>query len=221
MSTVPAQTEGKIDFIYCGETFHTFYKLYGNITNCSKHPLVVTHGGPGLTNDYLVPHSDLTTKYDIPVILYDQIGNGQSTHLKDKPADFWTLELFIDELENLIKHFNIQNGFSILGHSWGGILASEFEVRRQPSGLKCLILANSLAASSLWNQSNMQLLQAFPPDVIQGMSVGMREPQKFWVALQKFHAVHGCTVKPVPAEFTNTMLQVFGPEGDPTVASAP
>lgn len=220
-SKVLTPTEGKIDFPYGGETFQTYYKLYGDIVNRSKNPLIVLHGGPGLVHDYLVAHSDLATKHDTPVILYDQLGNGKSTHLKDKAPEFWSLELFIAELENLIKHFGIQDGFDILGHSWGGILASEFEVRKQPPGLKHLILADSLAASSLWNQSNMQLLQTFPEDVQQGIAAGMKDPAKVWPALQKFHAVHGCIVKPVPQEFVYTMEQVFGPAGNPTVATAP
>ena len=81
--------------------------------------------------------------------------------LKEKPPTFRTIDLFIEELVNLLKHFNIQDGFDLAGHFWGGILASEFEVRkfevrRRPAGLKHLIITSSLAASSLWNQSNGQ-----------------------------------------------------------------
>jgi len=214
-------TDGKIDFKYQGETFQTYYKVFGDIKNSTRLPLIVLHGGPGLVHNYLVPFADLTTKYDTPVILYDQLGNGLSTHLKEKPPTFWTVDLFIDELVNVINHFSIQDGFDLAGHSWGGILASEFEVRRQPKGLKHLILSDSLAASSLWNQSNMELMKAFPASVQEGLGAGMKDPAKFWAALQAFHAVHGCTVKPFPEEFVYTMQQVFGPDGDPTVASAP
>jgi len=131
------------------------------------------------------------------------------------------VDLFIEELENLVAHFGIQDRYSILGHSWGGILASEFEVRKRPSGLRRLIIANSLAASSLWNKSNLQLLQALPEDVQQGVAGGMKDPEKFGPALQKFHARHGCIIKPVPEKLTYTMAQVFGPDGNPTVAAAP
>jgi len=213
--------DGTIDFSYHGETFQTYYKLYGSVVENKKDPLIVLHGGPGLVHDYLDVHSELTAKYDIPVILYDQLGNGKSTHLKEKEAEFWTVDLFIEELENLVAHFGIQDRYSILGHSWGGILASEFEVRKRPSGLRRLIIANSLAASSLWNKSNLQLLQALPEDVQQGVAGGMKDPEKFGPALQKFHARHGCIIKPVPEKLTYTMAQVFGPDGNPTVAAAP
>jgi len=34
------------------------------------------------------------------VIFYDQVGNGRSTHLPERGADFWTVDLFVRELRN-------------------------------------------------------------------------------------------------------------------------
>jgi pimeloyl-ACP methyl ester carboxylesterase len=80
--------------------------------------------------------------------MYDQIGCGRSTRLPEKLGDgsFWTIDLFLAELENLLSHLEIQDDYDLLGQSWGGCLASELAVR-QPKGLKKLILANSLASS--------------------------------------------------------------------------
>lgn len=217
----PKFVDGKINFVYQDETYQTYFKHFGDLENRKRTPVVVLHGGPGLCHNYLVPFADLAAKYDIPVILYDQLGNAKSTHLKDKPPTFWTIDLFIDELVNLLNHFKIQDDFALVGHSWGGILATEFEVRRQPAGLKSIVLSSSLAASSLWNQSNGQLLSAFPDKVKQGMMGGMKEPVKFFEALKEFHAVHGCVIRPVPESYWYTLEQVFGADGDPTVASAP
>ncbi|KAF8962210.1 proline iminopeptidase [Flammula alnicola] len=213
-------TEGTIDFTRNDETYQTYYKRFGDLENRTRNPLVVLHGGPGLCHNYLVSFADLSSKYHIPVILYDQLGNGKSTHLREQPPEFWTIDLFIDELVNLLNYFSIQDSFDLVGHSWGGILASEFEVRRQPAGLKHLILSNSLAASSLRNKSNMQLIQAFPDDVKQGLMGGLKEPEKFFEALKEFHSVHGCMTRPIPEEYWYTLEQVFGPDGDPTVTAA-
>ncbi|KAI0748166.1 proline iminopeptidase [Daedaleopsis nitida] len=212
--------EGTIPFTYQGETYRTYYKIFGDLVNRTRCPLVALHGGPGLSHDVLLPISDLADA-SIPVIFYDQIGNARSTHLKEKPATFWTIDLFIDELENLIKHFEIHDGFSLVGHSWGGILASEFEVRRQPPGLQKLVLTDSLAAISLWNKSNLQLVTSFPVHVQEGLMGGMKNPNAYQAALREFHAVHGCLVKPTPQEFLYSMDQVFGEKGDPTVSNAP
>ena len=52
------------------------------------------------------------------------------------------------------------------------------------------------------------------------------DPKKYRLALEKFHAVHGCTVQPVPKEITFSVLdQILGDRetgegGDPTVSMA-
>jgi len=56
----------------------------------------------------------------IPVILYDQLGIGASSHYPGVPKDFWVPELFMDELDNLTRALGIHEDFDLLGHSWGG-----------------------------------------------------------------------------------------------------
>lgn len=114
-TTAAPVTEGIIPFVYQDETFQTYYKLFGDLANRTHSPLIVLHGGPGLTHDCMLPLSDLASA-SIPVILYDQLGNGLSTHLKEKPPTFWTIDLLIDELVNLLNHFSIQDSFDLLGH---------------------------------------------------------------------------------------------------------
>lgn len=50
---------------------------------------------------------------------YDQIGCGRSTDLPEKLGDeaFWSVELFVAELDNLGLR---ETGFHLLGQSWGG-----------------------------------------------------------------------------------------------------
>lgn len=79
--------------------------------------------------------------------MYDQLGCGRSTHLREKMGDesFWTIDLFLSELDNLLAHLKIEE-YDLLGQSWGGILANE-HAAHQPKGLKKLILANTPASS--------------------------------------------------------------------------
>ncbi|KAI0919674.1 hypothetical protein AcV5_001673 [Taiwanofungus camphoratus] len=217
-TTVVSVIEGTIPFAYRGETFQTYYKVFGDLKTRTQDPLVVLHGGPGVSHDYLLPISDLAMNASIPVIFYDQIGNARSTHLRDKPSNFWTIDLFIDELANLIAYFAIQDSFDLLGHSWGGVLGAEFEVRRQPPGLKHLVLSDSLASFSLWDESSKQLIQTFPDDVRESLKVGMTNPKRFAAAMRQFNAVYGCRVTPVPKEYTYSFDQIFGKNGDLTVA---
>ncbi|OCH93657.1 proline iminopeptidase [Obba rivulosa] len=193
----PPVKDGVIPFTYQGETFQTYFKIFSGLENRTHILVVCLHGEPGLSHDYLLPLGDLASK-GIPIILYDQIGNARSTHLRDRPQTFWTIDLFIDELVNLLAHFGISDAFDLIRHSWGGVLATEFELHL-----------------------NMQLMQAMPPEVQSGLQRGMKETKKYEAALKFFHAKHGCTVKPFPAEVKYSLDQIFGQDGDAAVASAP
>lgn len=98
----------------------TYYKIYGTLRESSQiTPLVCLHGGPGAVHGVIEHLKDLTEKWHIPVVFYDQIGNGHSTHFRDKMGDtqFWKPELFIAELENLLKHLHIEDNFDLFGQS--------------------------------------------------------------------------------------------------------
>ncbi|KAG1851018.1 hypothetical protein C8R48DRAFT_727003, partial [Suillus tomentosus] len=77
-----------------------------------------------MSHIYMISHTEIYSLYDIPVIFYDQLGIGKSTHLRDKPAECWTPELFMDELDNLLVQLGVESDFDLLGHSWGGMLAA-------------------------------------------------------------------------------------------------
>ena len=64
-------------------------------------PLFVLHGGPGMAHNYVRNIAELAAETGRTVIHYDQIGCGNSTHLPDAPADFWTPDLFVDEFHTV------------------------------------------------------------------------------------------------------------------------
>lgn len=61
----------------------------------------------------------------LPVTLYDQLGTGDSTHVYYKPGNFFTLVLFVAELETLIRHLCIEGDLTSSG-SPGAALAIEY-----------------------------------------------------------------------------------------------
>jgi pimeloyl-ACP methyl ester carboxylesterase len=84
------------------------------------------------------PFSLLAVDYGVPVILYDQLGCGKSSLLREKKGDkaFWTVDLFVAELRNLIDVLMPPHddeigviAFDLLGHSWGGQVAARFAAR--------------------------------------------------------------------------------------------
>lgn len=162
MTTFPI-TEGEVplDVPAAGKPCHTWYKLFGSLdatTTAAGPILIALHGGPGAGHEYLMPLVDLYTRYGIPVLLYDQIGCARSTHLREKngDAEFWSFELFISELDNLIDRLGLrERGFYLLGQSWGGVLAASYAMPRYhggktPEGLRKLIVHSGPASIPLY-----------------------------------------------------------------------
>src|SRR5215217_9560402 len=108
----------------------------------------VRHGGPGMAHNYVRHIAELADETGRTVIHYDQIGCGNSTHLPDAAADFWTPELFVDEFHTVRTALGIDE-YHLLGQSWGGMLGAEIAVR-QPEGLASLVICNSPASKAPW-----------------------------------------------------------------------
>ncbi|WAJ28267.1 proline iminopeptidase-family hydrolase [Antarcticirhabdus aurantiaca] len=210
-AATPSATEG---FAPHG-SYQTWYRVTGDLAS-PRLPLVVAHGGPGCTHDYVDSFKELAG-HGRAVIHYDQIGNGRSTHLPDKGGDFWTVDFFLGELDNLLAHLGIQDRYALLGQSWGGMLAAEHAVRR-PAGLKALILANSLASMELWVRGCNKLRSELPEAVQEALdrheAAGTTQDPEYLTASRVFYDRHVCRVTPWPEEVARTFLAV---ESDPTV----
>jgi proline-specific peptidase len=199
--TSTLSTEGNIPFAVRNDVFDTWYKVVGDLASTNQRPVIILHGGPGLVHNGLLSMSDLAHR-GRAVVFYDQIGNGKSSWAADKPDEFWTIDLMIDELENLLRHFKVEHNFDLVGHSWGGILASEFWLRRQPPGLKHLVLTNSMASMEAFEKSSAQIATTLPDWVREGMSIPQsKHDPRYRAAFVEFFAKHGCRLVPQPPEF--------------------
>ncbi|HEU4630735.1 MAG TPA: alpha/beta hydrolase [Gemmatimonadaceae bacterium] len=80
--------------------------------------ILVLHGGPGASHDYLLPQMlELTDRYQL--LFYDQRGGGRSR--TDDPTPI-TWRMLVNDLTKVIEEFWLEP-LSILGYSWGGLLA--------------------------------------------------------------------------------------------------
>ncbi|KAL8669254.1 MAG: hypothetical protein Q9168_006145 [Polycauliona sp. 1 TL-2023] len=203
-------TEGEIPSSHPSTSmaFSTWYEISGTLSSPSTpthRPLVVLHGGPGIPHDYLLPLMDLAETYSAPVIFYDQVGCGRSTHFPDKKHDteFWTPELFLSELDKLLKHLGIQDDYDILGQSWGGMLGALHAIG-QPAGLNRLIIANSPADMRSWVAAADRLRMGLPQDVQETLTrcenEGTTGSEEYEKAIMVFYEQHLCRVKPMPEE---------------------
>lgn len=195
--------------------YKTWYRITGDLAS-GKPPLIVAHGGPGCTHDYVDSFKDIAAT-GRAVVHYDQVGNGKSTHLPEKGADFWTVPFFRTELHNLIDHLGIRDAYCLLGQSWGGMLGAEFAVER-PSGLKALIIANSPAAMSTWIAEANRLRGDLPADVqatlLRHEQAGTTDNPEYKEATDVFNQRHVCRVVPMPDEVKRTFDAI---DTDPTV----
>ncbi|KNB50931.1 proline iminopeptidase-family hydrolase [Streptomyces caatingaensis] len=193
----------------------TWYRVTGDLTS-GRTPLVLVHGGPGSTHDYLLRMAELA-RDGRPVVHYDQLGNGGSTHLPGRGADFWTVGLFLDELDNLLDHLGIADDYILFGQSWGGVLAAEHAARR-PAGLRGLVLANSPASYPLWLEEMEVLRAALPAEVQETLrrheTAGTTDSAEYWQATLEFYGRHVCRLDPWPREVAASFMEIYN---DPTV----
>ena len=194
---------------------NTWYRVVGDLKS-GKTPIMVLHGGPGAGHNYCEPIADLIAQTGRAAVLYDQIGCGNSTHLPDAPKEFWTPELFMEELVLLTKHLGIADDYAIVGQSWGGMLGMQFAIT-QPAGLKALVVADSPASMEVWVSEANKLRKQLPPEVeatlLKHEAAETTEDPEYVAAVDVFYARHLCRI-PQPPYVVASFEQL---SADPTV----
>ncbi|MEW2087553.1 proline iminopeptidase-family hydrolase [Streptomyces sp. NPDC005283] len=195
--------------------YRTWYRVTGDRTS-ARPTVVLVHGGPGSTHDYLLSLAALA-EHGWPVVHYDQIGNGGSTHLPHAGADFWTVQLFLDELDNLVRSLGIADNFVLFGQSWGGMLSSAYAAGR-PKGLRGLVVANSPASYPLWAEELAVLRAQLPPGVNEALlaheKAGTTDTPDYLDAMNVFYDRHVLRLPSKPLELTASLMEIAN---DPTV----
>ena len=167
-------------------------------------PLLTVHGGPGAPHEYLNPLKALAEER--PVVFYDQLGCGHS----DRPSDLalWTVEHFVEELDLLRKALYL-NQVHILGQSWGSMLAVEYMLRKEPSGVKSLILSGPYLSSPLWTRDQRCWIDQLPADIRQTIlecedKKDYKNPA-YQDAVMEFYKRHLCRMNPWPEDLLQSM----------------
>lgn len=195
----------------------TWYRLTGG-PGAGAPTVVVVHGGPGSTHDYLLNLRRLADG-GWPVLHYDQLGNGGSTHLPAQEPGFWTVEMFLAELDNLIAMLDIGE-YVLFGHSWGGVLAAAHAATR-PAGLRGLVVADAPASYPMWRAEMKVLRDALPPgldDILRSHeAAGTTDAKEYLEAVRVFYDRHVCRVSPWPRDYMATFMEI---DNDPTVYHA-
>ncbi len=127
MSPIPAPRES-------GFTASTGVPLYwARYGTRGGTPLVILHGGPGASHDYLLPQMLALADPGRDLVFYDQRGGGRS-RTDDRSSITWLTQ--VDDLAAVIAELEIAP-LTLVGYSWGAMLAMLYSIhgtvqRREP-----------------------------------------------------------------------------------------
>lgn len=127
-------------------TFNVWTRRIGNNPDIK---VLILHGGPGGTHEYLQVFDSYFPGAAIEYYHYDQLGS----HYSDQPDDpsLWKTERFVEEVEQVRKVLGLnKDNFYIVGHSWGGILGVEYALKYQEH-LKGLVISNMMMSIPAYN----------------------------------------------------------------------
>ena len=132
----------------CSMGFSFFSSVLG-----TKTALIGLHGGPGYPHNYLLNLMELSDL--CPIILYDQLGCGQSNQVVR--SNSWNISRFVRELEEVRRQYKIQKVI-LYGHSWGSILALEY-YRSFSEFVNGIIFASPCISIPLWLEDSRDVIR--------------------------------------------------------------
>src|SRR5580692_4164148 len=123
-------------------------------------PLLIVHGGPGASHDYFLPHLVPLARHN-RLIFIDERGSGKSQKLDD-PAGY-TVESMVEDVE-AVRRGLVLGKISLLGHSYGGVLAQAYALKYQ-NNLSHLILCSTFASTTQMNQVFVKMKENMTPEL--------------------------------------------------------
>ena len=178
--------EGYINF----KNHKTYYRIVGK-NKGNKKPLILLHGGPGSTHNYFEVMDDLALKDERMIIMYDQIGCGNS-YIEGHP-EYFNAETWLDELVELRKQLNLDE-VHILGQSWGGMMCLLYALDYKPQGVKSLILSSTLPSAKLWEKEQHRRISYMSKEDQEAIKVALEtknyDEPKYLAAVDKFMNNH-------------------------------
>ena len=189
-------------------TYRVWVKRIGN--NPALRVLLL-HGGPGSTHEYLEACDSYLPAAGVEYYHYDQLGSGFS----DQPAEpsLWELDRFVDEVEQVRRALGLdRESFVLYGQSWGGILAIEYALCYQRH-LRGLVISNMMSSVPAYNRYAEQVLmpemdQVALAEIKSLEAAGDTENPRYMQLLYEQHYVHHVLRMP-PDEWPDPVQRGF------------
>jgi proline-specific peptidase len=194
-----ARSDGFVPF----RGHRTWYRVVGDGEEPGKLPVLLLHGGPGATHDYLEALEALAAT-GRRAVFYDQLGCGRSD-LGDE--SLWNVETYVEEVDAVREALGLDR-IHLFGNSWGGMLAMEYALT-QPPGLASLVLASSPSSIPQWIAETARLRAQLPADVQEVLDRHERDgttaDPEYEQACEVFYRRHVCRVP----EWPDSVLRSF------------
>jgi len=128
-------------------------------------PLVVVHGGPGADHTYFLPYL-LPLARTHRLVFIDERGSGRSQRLQD--TSLYTVENMVEDVEDVRQALNLGK-ISLLGHSYGGVLAQAYALKHQQN-LSHLILNSTFPSTQQMNEVLAREKAQMPPEKLKRLN---------------------------------------------------
>ena len=125
-------------------------------------PLMIVHGGPGADHTYFLPYLLPLARHN-QLVFIDERGSGQSQKLQN--AGLYTVDNMVEDVEAVREALGLGR-MSLLGHSYGGVLAQAYALIYQRY-LTHLILCVTFPSTKQMNQVLTKELADAPADLRQ------------------------------------------------------
>ncbi|MGB6501059.1 MAG: proline iminopeptidase-family hydrolase [Thermoplasmata archaeon] len=131
---------------------------YRRVGRSARGTVLVLHGGPGSTHEYLTPLADLVGA-GFELIFYDQLGCGRS----ERPITYrdYTIAANADDAEVLRRRLKLGR-VHLYGHSYGGALALEAAVRYPRAWTSVVVASGFASMRALWRARRRRVSQLSP-----------------------------------------------------------
>jgi proline iminopeptidase len=133
-----------------------YYKIIGR-----GAPLMIVHGGPGVSHDYFLPYL-LPLARNNQLIFIDERGSGRSEKLED--TSLYTVENMVEDVENVRQALHLGK-INLLGHSYGGVLAQAYALKYQKNLVR-LILGGTFYSTTEMNKVLAEEKSSMPPEAL-------------------------------------------------------
>jgi proline iminopeptidase len=142
------------------------YKVWTKKLGSGPIKVLLLHGGPGFTHQYLEAMESFLPPAGIEMYYYDQLGCGNS----DIPTDtaLWNTPRFVEEVEEVRQGLGLED-FVLYGQSWGAMLSIEYALQYQHH-LRALVLSNMTAGIQAYLRRANDIVRQLPEPIQQRLA---------------------------------------------------